>query len=95
MNWIKALNILMFIGLLSGMLTHALATANAGLTGKSPQFSYLMSDGIKLARQTSQPAACTPDYDGKITMNADAQLCVCDGRAKQWKNVGTGESCVW
>lgn len=95
MNWIKALNIGVFIGLLGGMLTHAGATIANGSPAQSPQFSYLMSDGIKLARQSAQPAACASTYDGKITMNVDAQLCVCDGQAKQWKNVGTGNACVW
>lgn len=60
-----------------------------------PQYAWMVSDGPQFVRQTHEPRACDHDYDGKITMNSQAQLCICDGQKNQWKIVGTGAACVW
>jgi len=57
--------------------------------------SGIDDDSLTLVRHAHEPRACDLGYDGKLTMNGQAQACVCDGQNKQWKTVGTGESCVW
>ena len=93
-SWIYILSALL---LASTTAAHAQSAGGApsGASATAPQFSRIFSYGVQLVRQSHEPSACGADYDGEITMNAKAQICVCDGENHQWKNVGTGSECAW
>lgn len=57
--------------------------------------SQTFFDGIALTRQSKEPRACVSDYDGRVTMNAQAEICICDGEAKEWKLANTEKPCTW
>ena len=73
----------------------AIRAAESSPPPSYPKFSNLISNTFSLNRQHREPAACITDRDGIITMNAQAQVCICDGKTKQWKTVGTGAACAW
>jgi hypothetical protein len=70
--------------------------ANAtALTTPYVQTAYISStDGLILIRQSKEPYACTPGSDGRLFMNARAEICICDGAAKVWRVANTDKSCT-
>ena len=69
---------------------------NVGIGTTSPQATLDVNGYARLAKNTSQPVACSATNDGAIALTHLYTLCICNGGSTSWVQESNGTtSCSW
>jgi hypothetical protein len=81
----------------SGATAMTITTTGAvGIGTTSPQATLDVSGYTRLAKNSSQPVACSSTNDGAIALTALYTLCICNGGSSTWVQESNGTTtCSW
>jgi hypothetical protein len=69
---------------------------NVGIGTASPQATLDVTGYMRLAKNASQPVACSSTNDGAIALTALYTLCICNGGSTTWVQSKDGSTaCTW
>ena len=69
---------------------------NVGIGTTSPQATLDINGSMRLAKNSSQPVACSSTHDGQIALTHNYTLCICKGGSSSWVQSKDGSTaCSW
>ena len=72
------------------------ATGNVGIGTTTPQSTLDVNGYMRLAKNSTQPAACSSANDGAIALTHVYTLCICNGGSTSWVQSKDGSTaCSW
>jgi collagen type VII alpha len=69
--------------------------SRVGVGTAAPQATLDINGYVRLALNTTQPAACSTGNDGSIALTHTHNTCVCVGTSAAWVSTVTGATCAW
>ena len=80
----------------NGNIYLGISGGNFGIGTTSPQATLDINGYVRLAKYSSQPAACSATNDGAIALTHLYTLCVCNGGSTSWVRETDGvTACSW
>lgn len=72
------------------------ASGNVGIGTTTPQAKLDVNGYMRLAKNASQPVACSATNDGAIALTSQYTMCVCKGGTTTWVRTTDGTTaCSW